>query len=328
MTVEQHMVTDEYQERLIRDSELTSRIQDGYTQPTPTPSNPSPRIIDGTLDEGAQTAFQELHGHYEKMCNKLAHTISRRYRTSPNIDFEDLQQEAAFGLLHSALKWNVSKKIAFYTQASSTVRNYLNRYAEEQESTIRTPLHSKELVRKYGKMTFSIYQNDERMPKRPRIAEAMGIDIVEIDRIATWEASTLQMGSLEGGYFLDDRDRHSTYGAGEAKWQSAIPGSTEAQTVEDEILLSALLDTVRNTLKPGETDLTDRQIKILKLHFFGQGEGPMSLKDIASDVGLTRERIRQIEVQAIRKLRENPARLKQLRNLLTDKAQQKPFYIY
>ena len=316
LSIKERIETKEYQERLARDSALCERVQTGYTPAERTKKNPHPKIIDGTLDDDAKDALGELFVHYENLTAKLAHKHNSAHnRTSA--DLNDLKQQGFFGIYHAAVTFNPGLNTSFTTHARITISSHLTRFINEHESLIRIPADVRGDIRRYGRTIWSTYQSQERMPSRTQIADLTGKTPAEVDRIAIAEAFTTQMGSIDEGYYTDGRDRKTTLEAGDGKWRSVVPGASEMRSVEDDIMVKAIVDIVQNSLQPGEMGLSEREIEIVKLRFFDEGEGALTLEEVGRNLGITREAVRILEAKTLAKLR-NPRRANNLRHLMTN----------
>jgi RNA polymerase sigma factor (sigma-70 family) len=317
LSIKEKMSSEEYQERLARDSALCTRVQAGYTPAESTKETPRPRIVDGTLDDDAKDALGELFVHYENLTAKLAHKHNSAHnRTSA--DLNDLKQQGFFGIYHAAVTFNPGLDTSFTTHARITISSHLTKFINEHESLIRVPADVRGDIRRYGRTIWSTYQSQERMPSRTQIADLTGKTPAEVDRIAIAEAFTTQMGSIDEGYYTDGRDRKTTLEAGDGKWRSVVPGASEMRSVEDDIMVKAIVDIVQNSLQPVENGLSDKEIEIIKLRFFGVGEGALTLEEVGKILGITREAVRISEAKTLAKLRATPTRVNRLRDLITD----------
>jgi RNA polymerase sigma factor (sigma-70 family) len=316
ISIKERIETREYQERLARDSALCERVQAGYTPAESTKETPRPRIVDGTLDDDAKDALGELFIHYENLTAKLAHKHNSAHnRTSAGLD--DLKQQGFFGIYHAAVTFKQEHNASFTTHARITISSHLAKFINEHESLIRVPANVRDEIRRYGRAIWSTYQSQEHIPTRAQIARLTGQTPAEVDNTAIAEAFTTQMGSIDEGYYTDGRDRKSTLEAGEGKWRSVVPGASEMRSVEDDIMVKAIVDIVQNSLQPDETGLTDREIELIKLRFFGTDVGGRTLEEVGKILGITREAVRILEAKTLAKLR-NPRRANNLRHLITN----------
>ncbi len=312
------MASPEFQERYRRDVDLVQRVQIGFTPEQPSEDNPRPRTTDGVMTEDGASALGELYLHYEPMIHKFARDTYFKLGRPPGFSMDDLDQEGFYGLFRAALGWNPERaRGGFLSYASVTVSRQIMRRAEEVSTTVRLPHDVRDKVKKYRGIYWQSYEDTEHMPRRKRIARLMGVSVEAVDDFAVNEALTYQMGSINGGYFEDDRDQHSTFGkTRDDRWKPIDPAASERREVEEEILISEIQKIVNEALVSGSsTGLSDREAEILRLRFFGKDGKPMTHDEIAEEFGVSRERIRQIESKTLAKLR-HPERAKKLRDLL------------
>jgi RNA polymerase sigma factor (sigma-70 family) len=285
------------QERLERDFYLTERVKAGYTECEPTPDRPRPSVVDGSLDEDAAEALGELWTHYNKLAMKVANELASIVKDMPAISREDLVNEAYFGLYHAAVKWHPSKQITLLMQARQLMTSRMYKFIDSTSTTIRIPAYRRQEIRKAQKTKWNIYQDTEHMPKRERVARALKISIFDANVIARDEALTLEMGSIDGGYFEDERDGHSIYGVRENRWQRIDPAATEQRAVEEEMLLEDLRRIVNKAL--GD-HLSGQDLEMILERFVKQ----RTLSDLADARGVSIEAIRKREVRLIQTLRK------------------------
>lgn len=308
------------QERLERDFALTQRIQAGYIPAEPTGENPHPKIVDGDLDDDAAQALNELWGHYEPAAQKSVSEMRGLVDKIPSIDEGDLLGEAFLGFYHSSLRWKPragDKPVTFLTHARSMMRNYMQGFIDDTATAVRLPRGLRQDVRRLNRTLWKMYGARERLPFRQAVGEAMGLNAAEVDRLAATEALTHQMGSIDVGYFEDDRDKHSIYGKrpdSEVTWKPIDPSAEEQRRVDDEVLQTGIASYVRETLGGMGLDSTD--LAVLRIRFFGdKSDGmPLTLQETAEELSkltgrkFSRERIRQIEARVLAKLRQADAK--------------------
>lgn len=317
-TVQKRMKSAEFLERLARDNELTTRIQAGFFREEPSQENPRPLVTDGELTTDAQEALGELFEHYQPFIWSIAYTTYNKMNHPPAFSEEDLVQEGFHGLFRAALRWSPDDaRGGFLSYAKIGIKQYVYRRGENAKSCIRLSEEARTLVKRYRGTYWSEYGRTENAPRRERIAGAMGgISLGLVDYLADLEAMTDQMGSLDGGYYEDERDQHSTYSKGEGRWRAIDPSATEMREVEQDILLLDLKRVVEGTLTTAldKGKLDARSIQVLKLRYFGeQGiNEPLTLEEVGKQIGVTRERVRQIEIKALAQLRQPDLREKLL----------------
>jgi DNA-directed RNA polymerase sigma subunit (sigma70/sigma32) len=315
VTVEQHMASAEYQARLERDVALVARVQAGYEPAEATQETPRPRIIDGELSQDAQTALGELFTHYAPMAHGLAGQHSQIAHNKTSLSREDLFGQSYFGVYHAAVTYDteLEHSTSFTGHVIRTIDHHLKRFITEQGSLVRLPANVRADVSRYRRTIWSVYQRSERYPVREQVANAMGIDSFEADELASFEALTMQMGSINEGYFSDGRDQKSTYEAGVGEWQQLDLEATTVQDVDAEVITSAMRTAVHETLHDAQASgrVSEREVRVIKLRYFGTEENgwqPMTCEEAAVELTqyegrqLSRERIRQIETKTIPKL--------------------------
>ena len=308
------------QERLERDFALTQRIQAGYIPAEPTDENPHPKIIDGDLDDDAAQALNELWVHYEPAAQKRVGEMRGLVDKIPSIDEGDLLGEAFLGFYHSSLRWKPKagdKPVTFLTHARSMMRNYMQGFIDDAATAVRIPRNVRQDVRRLNRSLWKLYADRERLPFRRAVGEAMGLNAAEVDRLTATEALTHQMGSIDVGYFEDDRDKHSIFGKrpdSEVTWKPIDPSAAEQRRVDDEVLQTDVARYVRETL--GGIGMSDTEQAVLRIRFFGdKSDGmPLTLEETAKELSklqgiqYTRERVRQIEAKVLAKLRKADAK--------------------
>ena len=224
---------------------------------------------------------------------RLVVSIAKRYRGC-GISFLDLIQEGNIGLMNAVKKYNSERGTRFSTCATWYIRQAISKALTDHSRTIRIPGHIADLLSKIKGVSNKLFQDNGREPTDEELAAALNVEIIKVraalDMSQALSSLDMTIGDDDETSFGDLLPDHNS--------ENALDNLIEEANHE-------IIESVFSTL-------SEREANILRLRFGFESNQPLTLEEVGQKYGVTRERVRQIETKAMRKMR-HPARLKMLK---------------